>query len=178
MNFKSVETVHATDNKLKSINKIFQTWQKLKWKVMMELQKRHFLGFYASLVAQRVKHLEGGRPRFDPWVGKFPWRRKWQPTSVSLPREPHGWKSLVGYSPWGRKESDTTERAHFTSMGQKLWRPDIFERFQTKRVLHCKFSVIFFPFNFFLGIKGKYLKLHWKKTIERTSEDYSFVCSH
>ena len=38
------------------------------------------------------------------------WRRKWQPTPVSLPGESHGWRSLVGYSPWGRKESDTTER--------------------------------------------------------------------
>ena len=43
------------------------------------------------------------------------WRRKWQPTPVLFPGKPHGWRSLVGYSPWGRKESDTTERLHFTS---------------------------------------------------------------
>ena len=36
---------------------------------------------------------------FDPWVGKIPWRRKWQPTPVFLPGESHGWRSLVGYSP-------------------------------------------------------------------------------
>ena len=41
-------------------------------------------------------------------VGKIPWRRKWQPTPVSLPGKSHGW-SLVGYSPWGHKESDMTE---------------------------------------------------------------------
>ena len=41
------------------------------------------------------------------------WRRKWQPTPVFLPGESHGRKSLVGYSPWGREESDTTERPHF-----------------------------------------------------------------
>ena len=40
------------------------------------------------------------------------WRRKWQPTPVFLPGESHGWRSLVGYSPWGHKESDTTERLH------------------------------------------------------------------
>ena len=40
-------------------------------------------------------------------------RRRWHPTPVLLPGKSHGWKSLVGYSPWGRKESDTTERAHF-----------------------------------------------------------------
>ena len=38
------------------------------------------------------------------------WRRKWQPTPVFLPRESHGQRSLAGYSPWGRKESDTTEQ--------------------------------------------------------------------
>ena len=37
------------------------------------------------------------------------WRRKWQPTPVFLPGESHGWRSLVGCSPWGRTESDTTE---------------------------------------------------------------------
>ena len=43
----------------------------------------------------------------------IPWRRKWQPTPVFLPGESHGGRSLVGYSPWGRKESDVTERLHF-----------------------------------------------------------------
>ena len=52
---------------------------------------------------------------FDPWVRKIPWRRNWHPTPVLLPGEPHGGRSLVGYSPWGHKESDTTERLHFTS---------------------------------------------------------------
>ena len=49
------------------------------------------------------------RPRFSPWVGKIPWRRKWQPIIVFLPGKSYGQKSLVDYSPWGRKESDTTE---------------------------------------------------------------------
>ena len=43
----------------------------------------------------------------------FQGRRKWQPTPVFLPGKSHGQRSLVGYSPWGRKESDTTERLHF-----------------------------------------------------------------
>ena len=54
-------------------------------------------------------HLQCGRPGFDPWGGKTPWRRKLQPTPVFLPGKCHGGRSLVGYSPWGRKESDTTE---------------------------------------------------------------------
>ena len=77
------------------------------------------------LVAQRLKHLPGmqetrecKRPGFDPWVGKIPWRRKWQPTPVFLPGESHGGRSLVGYSPWGRKESDTTERLYLLTYFQ------------------------------------------------------------
>ena len=54
--------------------------------------------------------------RFDPWIGTIPWRRKWQPTPVFLPGKSHGRGSPVGYSPWGCKESDTTERFHFTSL--------------------------------------------------------------
>ena len=49
------------------------------------------------------------RCRFNPWVGKIPWRRAWQPALVFLPGESHGQRSLVGYNPWGCKESDTTE---------------------------------------------------------------------
>ena len=47
---------------------------------------------------------------FDPWVGKLPWRRAWQPTPVFLPEESHGQRSPAGYSPWGLKELDTTEQ--------------------------------------------------------------------
>ena len=47
---------------------------------------------------------------FDPWVRKIPCRREWQPTPACWPVESHGQRSLVGYSPWGRRESDMTER--------------------------------------------------------------------
>ena len=50
---------------------------------------------------------------------------KGQPTPVLLPGKFHGQRSLVGYSPWGRKESDTTERLHFPLMGI----PDVFVSF-------------------------------------------------
>ena len=49
------------------------------------------------------------RHGLDPCVRKVPWRRKWQPTPVFSSGESHGQRSLVGYSPWGRQESDTTE---------------------------------------------------------------------
>ena len=49
------------------------------------------------------------RSGFDPWVREILWRRAWQPIPVFLPGESHGQRRLVGYSPWGCKESDTTE---------------------------------------------------------------------
>ena len=53
--------------------------------------------------------LQCRKPRFDPWLGKIPERRKWQPTPVFLPGEFQGQKSLMGYSPRNRKVSDMTE---------------------------------------------------------------------
>ena len=53
--------------------------------------------------------LQCTRPGFNPWVQKIPWRREGLPTPVFLPGEPHGQRSLGGYSTSGRKESDTTE---------------------------------------------------------------------
>ena len=51
-----------------------------------------------------VTQLQCGRPGFDPWVGKIPWRKERLPTPVFWPGEFQGL-----YSPWGRKELDTTE---------------------------------------------------------------------
>ena len=61
--------------------------------------------------------LQCGRLQFNPWVRKIPWRRKWQSTPVLLPGKSHGQRSLVGYSPWCRKELDMTERLHFGETG-------------------------------------------------------------
>ena len=59
-----------------------------------------------SLVAQMVKNLPAMQ---ETWVGKIPWRRERLPTPVFWPGEFHRQRNLAGYSPWGRKESDTTE---------------------------------------------------------------------
>ena len=63
-------------------------------------------------------HLFAMKPEFNPWVGKISWRRKWLPIPVFLPGKCHGQRSLVVCSPWGRKESGTTEwiTLHFTSL--------------------------------------------------------------
>ena len=62
----------------------------------------------ASLVAQTVKNLPVVQ-KTQVWVGRNPWRREWLPTVVFLRGESHGQRSLVGYGPWGRQESDTAE---------------------------------------------------------------------
>ena len=54
--------------------------------------------------------LQCRRPGFDPWVEKIPWRREWLPTHIFLPVKSHRQRILVGYSPWGYKELDMTER--------------------------------------------------------------------
>ena len=72
-----------------------------------------FIGFTGGSDGMRV-YLQHGRPRVNPWVGKIPWRRKWQPPPEFLPGKSHGWRSLVCYSPWDCKESNTTEPLHFT----------------------------------------------------------------
>ena len=50
------------------------------------------------------------RDRFNSWVQKMLWSRKWQPPPIFLPGKFHGQGSLAGYSPWGCKEPDTAER--------------------------------------------------------------------
>ena len=62
-------------------------------------------------MAQTVKNsLQCRRPGFEPWIGKILWQREPQSTPIFLPGESHRQRSLAGYSPWGRKEPDTTER--------------------------------------------------------------------
>ena len=57
---------------------------------------------------------------FNPWVRKIPWRRKWQSTPVFLPGESCGQRSLMGYSPWGRKDADTAERLSMSTNWKEI----------------------------------------------------------
>ena len=68
------------------------------------------LGAGMSLVRERGKQLRHGvRNNYSTYC----WRRHWYPTPVLLPGKSYGQRGLVGCSPWGHKESDTTERLHF-----------------------------------------------------------------
>ena len=94
------------------IHEFFRTFH-----IEIALMSNQLVNIYimASLVGSEVKvsACNAGGPGSIPGSGKIPWRWKWQPTPLFLPGESHGWKSLVGYSPWGRKESNMTERLHF-----------------------------------------------------------------
>ena len=73
---------------------------------------------WASVAAQMVRiHLQCGRPGFDPWAGRIPWRKEQLPTPLFLPGEFCGQRSLAGYRRRGRKELHTTEGlTHTTEM--------------------------------------------------------------
>ena len=70
----------------------------------------YFQHFYCNV---KIRVLIKGCMNIFPGGYSGIWRRQWHPTPVLLPRKSHGWRSLVGCSPWGREESDMTERLHF-----------------------------------------------------------------
>ena len=117
------EAWHATIHGVAKSLTWLSDWTELKWR----------LSFYVHTIEMLVSKpqtflwlcrgcricLRCRRPQFDPWVGKFLWRREWQPTLVFLPGEFHGQRSLVGFSPWGCKESAMTERLTHTHKSQR-----------------------------------------------------------
>ena len=98
---------------LSSFSFFFNKHQQLESGSVFESIYRFVLGGFLNGLAWKESACQCRRHRrrkFSPWVWKILWRRsKWQSTSVFLPEKSHGLRSLVGYSPWGRKESDTTE---------------------------------------------------------------------
>ena len=83
-------------------------WLNMKTHWLKKICWAHSL--YSMWLRRQRIYPQCGRPGFDPWVGKIPWRREWLPTPVLLPGEFHGQRSLAGYSPWGHKEWDTTDQ--------------------------------------------------------------------
>ena len=76
-------------------------------------EEQQVLSFVSWWLSHKEPTFQGRRCKrcdFDPWVGRIPWRRKWQATLVFLPGKSHGQRSLVGYSPWGCKEAKTAEQ--------------------------------------------------------------------
>ena len=114
------------------------------------------------------------RLAFDPWVGKIPWRRAWQPTPEFLPGKPHGLRSLVGYSPQGCKESDmteTTQQAHIKTQLQKH-----FVEFVVRTSLRTLFTILLNVPGIKHHIRKKVLELSSNKIKKKKSRMFYF-CS-
>ena len=88
--------------------KIVQSARTIKWKLL-----RRFSGKESSCPCRRCR-----RHRFDPWIGKIPWKRKWQPSPVFLPGKSHRQRILKDYSLWVHKELDTTE--HVSTLNENI----------------------------------------------------------
>ena len=92
-----------------SIHGIFQA-RVLEWGANLVIRIFWDWGFLGGSAIKNLLQLRSRRRRwFSPWFGKIPWKRKWLPTPIFLPREFHGLKSMVSHSPRGRKKSDTFE---------------------------------------------------------------------
>ena len=79
----------------------FSSWRSCKWQLIWVVIKTK-TGLLWWLCGKEST-CQCKRHRFDPWVGKIPWRRKWQPTPLFLSGKSHEQRSLVGYCPWGHK---------------------------------------------------------------------------
>ena len=89
------------------------------------------------------------RHMFNLWIRKIPWSRKWQPTPVFLPGKSYRQRSLVGYSPWGRKESDMTERLHLTLVENYL---------DFNNCSHLVLAVCFYICNYIMNFVSKWIR--------------------
>ena len=73
-----------------------------------------------------------GDVEFDSWVGKIPWRRKWQSTPVFLPEKSHRQRSLAGYSPRGHKEFHVTKRVSTLTCTHLIFDQQPFNGFKSR----------------------------------------------
>ena len=121
-------------------------------------------------------HLQFRRPRFDPWVGKIPWRRERLPTAVFLPGEFHGL-----YSPWGHKESDMNEHLSF-SLAMAVCLGLNRNHFQLKETFLCEDSIFllfsglcWFSYSFFTCYQ--YMSIIWQTRFAKSlPQNYSSSC--
>ena len=103
------------------------------------------------------------RQGFNSWVGKIPWRRKWQPTLVFLPGKFHGHWRLLGCSPWGHQELDMGEQLsthfHYLSNKYNLPRASIF---LFSLLIFLSYKPMKNSFHFCRCFAGKYWIDEWK----------------
>ena len=108
----TIQLSDRSDNSTPVVSKVVGFFLSISDQIMIQLStlaNTFFKKIINTYNGSDSQESECRRPRFDPWVRKIPWRKKWLPTPVSLPGESHGQRSLAGYSPWGHKELDMNE---------------------------------------------------------------------
>ena len=118
------------------------------------------MGFPGSSHSKRI-HLQCGRPGFDSWVGKIPWRRAWQPTPVFLPRESPWKEETCGLQSMGSQRVGHDWATKYTQMiwleWNSTWKPLLNGTF--KRVLHSLLT-----FNVYDDVRVKVILMLMKIT--------------
>ena len=114
------------------------------------------------------------RHGFDPWVGKIPWRRKWQPTPVFLSGKSHGQRSLVGYSPQRCKELDITQPLNNNK--KKTEKGKVFYKYETLALL-CNYNTFLSVFSQFPNtVNSVYSEQSCSGFFLESLWSYSFQC--
>ena len=81
---------------------VFLVYLQLENELEKNLDPCFYAAFSGGTVVNKLSASAGeAGDVFNPWIGRIPWKRKWQPTPVSFPGKFHGQRSLAGYSPWG-----------------------------------------------------------------------------
>ena len=112
-----------------SLNRSSVSTGQISWQIPLILLYRHFKYSDLDLWFQKqtiklynniplLHYFNNANKYYFMW---YRWKSKWQPTPVFLPGESHGRRSLVGYSPRGHKESDTTEWLYFNNSWRRQW---------------------------------------------------------
>ena len=105
-----------------------------------------FKNFYWSIIGlpwwlrQKRIHPQCKRPGFDPWVG----RREWLSTSVFLPGEFHGQRSLASYNLWGLKELDTEQLTHICGCCTMFTLVSAVQQSESAKCIHISIYPLFF----------------------------------
>ena len=108
MNFIFFSSTHGTFSRIDHILGHKSSRGKFKKiEIIPSILTNIFLNGLPLWLSSKESVSQSRRRRFDPWVGKFAWRGKWQATTVFLPGKTHGQRSLEGYSPWSHESQKT-----------------------------------------------------------------------
>ena len=117
-NFSQIQTIHhiLLGSKDVTLNKSNTVPALTKFITQWEIQEKVMQYGLLSWLSGKESTCRCRRHRFDPWLRKIPWNRKWQPTPVFLPGTYHAQRNLVGDSPWITEVSDMTWCPNITTM--------------------------------------------------------------